>query len=263
MEFNTIIFEKNGGIAKITLNRPKQLNAVNEEVLLELQAAIEDIEKDDSVSVLVIAANGRAFCAGADLAFMEGILNDTRAVRGFLELWRKVYDSIEELAKPVIASINGVALAGGLELVSACDLAIASEDAQLGDQHAVFGLIPGGGNSQRLPRLVGMRKAKELLFTGDWVSAKEAEGIGLINRAVPADKLEETVNEMAKKLAVDRSPLASKIMKSLVNQGIQINLSAALDLELDAAVHHYTASEDFKEGIAAFSEKRKPVFKGR
>jgi enoyl-CoA hydratase/carnithine racemase len=150
-----------------------------------------------------------------------------------------------------------------LELVSACDLAIASEDAQLGDQHAAFGLIPGGGNTQRLPRLLGLRKAKELLYTGDWVSAKEAERIGLINRAVPADKLEETVNALARKLVTERSPVATKVMKSLVHQGIQVNRSAALDLELGAAVHHFSSSEDAKEGVAAFAEKRKPVFKGK
>ena len=194
---------------------------------------------------------------------MKGILDNPPAMREFLELWRRVYDSIQELGKPVIASINGLALAGGLELVTACDLAIASEEAQLGDQHAAVGLIPGGGNSQRLPRLIGVRKAKELLFTGDWISAKEAERIGLINRAVPADKLEETVNELSRKLAVERSPVAAKVNKSLVNQGIQVNLSAALDLEPGAAVHHFTSSEDAKEGVAAFTEKRKPVFKGR
>jgi enoyl-CoA hydratase/carnithine racemase len=263
MDFNTIILEKKQGIARITLNRPKQLNAVSKEVLIDLGKAIADVEKDESIRVLIMAANGRAFCAGADLTFLNSILHDAYAMREFLELWRSVYDSIEALGKPVIAMIQGIALAGGLELVTACDLAIASEDAQLGDQHAVFGLIPGGGNSQRLPRLIGVRKAKELLFTGDWVSAKDAERLGLVNKAVPADKLEETVNELAAKLAAERSPLATRLMKNLVNQGIQIKLSAGLDLELVEAVHHYTTSEDFKEGLGAFTEKRKPTFKGR
>jgi enoyl-CoA hydratase/carnithine racemase len=161
----------------------------------------------------------------------------------------------------VIAAINGFALAGGLELVEACDIAIASQEARLGDQHANFGLMPGGGGTQRLPRLVGVRKAKELLFSGDWVSPQEAERIGLVNRVVPAEKLEEAVDEMAKKLA-EKSPLATKAMKAAVNRGMQTDLATALELEIGTILHHFT-SEDVIEGINAFEEKRKPVFKGK
>ena len=165
------------------------------------------------------------------------------------------------MSKPVIAAVNGIALAGGLEVVEACDIAIASEDARLGDQHANYGLLPGGGGSQRLPRLIGRRKAMELLLTGDWISAKEAEAIGLVNKAVPADKLEETVNEFAQKLA-ERSPLTSKTLKKLVNEGMQMDLDAALDLEINTVAPLF-GSEDVIEGFSAFNEKRKPVFKGK
>ena len=261
MNFTTILVEKKEGIAKITLNRPQALNAINRDMLLELETAIEDIEKDDAVRVVVITGSGRAFCAGADLMGIKSLLGQPVQMSQFLRLWRRVFDAIESLSKPVIAQINGMALAGGLELVAVCDMAIASEDAQLGDQHVNFGLVPGGGDSQRLPRLIGIRKAKELLLTGDWISAKEAERIGLINRAAPADKLEEAVNELAKKLC-ERSPLTSKAIKLLVNKGMQTNLDAGLELELGQILHLFT-TEDLAEGVKAFAERRKPVFKGR
>ena len=175
--------------------------------------------------------------------------------------YHTICNTIENLSKPVIAAINGLALAGGLEIVECCDIAIASEEARLGDQHANYGLVPGGGSTQRLPRLIGIRKAKELLLTGDWISAKEAEAIGLVNKAVPANKLEEVVNELATKLA-ERSPMASKAIKFLVNRGMQTDLATALELEKGAVAHHST-SEDVAEGMRAFMEKRKPVFKGR
>ncbi len=260
-QFTTITLEKKDGIAKLTLNRPQALNAVNRQTLLDIQAAIEDIDKDEAVKVVVITGSGRAFCAGADLTEIKEMMPKPLQMEEFLRLWQKTWCSIENLGKPVIAQVSGLALAGGLELVNVCDIVIASEDARLGDQHASFGIIPSGGNSQRLPRIIGRRKAKELLLTGDWISAKEAEGIGLVNHAVPADKLEETVNKLAKKLT-ERSPLASKAIKSLVNQGIEVNLPAALDLELGVTLHHM-GSEDMAEGIRAFEGKRKPIFKGK
>jgi enoyl-CoA hydratase/carnithine racemase len=162
---------------------------------------------------------------------------------------------------PVIASINGLAYGGGLELVMVCDLAIAAEDAKLSDQHANFGLVPGGGASQRLPRRVGVTKAKELLYTGDRISPAEAERIGLINKAVPANKLEEATNEMAQKL-LNKSPMALKSVKRLVNRGMDSSLDAGLEMEIIAAnAHGY--SEDIKEGLAAFIERRPPKFPGK
>jgi len=259
--FNNIIFEKKNAIAKITLNRPDVLNGIDQDTHLELQEALADIEKDDSVRVVIITGAGKTFCTGADLKFGASIREDPKKAMEFLGFWKKTNNSIASLSKPVIAAVNGLALAGGLEVVEACDIAIASEDARLGDQHANYGLLPGGGGSQRLPRLIGKRKAMELLLTGDWVSAKEAERIGLVNKAVPADKLEETVNELAEKLA-ERSPLQTRNIKKLVNQGMEMDLDAALDLEINTVAPLFQ-SEDLIEGFTAFIEKRKPVFKGK
>ena len=158
MEFRNIILDKKEGVATITLNRPKVRNALDTETLLEVGAAVEDIDNDPNVRVVLITGTGKAFCSGADLGGIAALVDKPRDY--FLRLWNRVFSAIDNLGKPVIAVINGIALAGGLELVMACDLAIASEDARLSDQHANYGLVPGGGGSQRLPRLIGIRKAK-------------------------------------------------------------------------------------------------------
>jgi len=261
VEFTNIILEKRNGIAKIILNRPQALNALDIDTHMELQAALRDIEEDEATRVVVITGSGRAFCAGADLKYINELLGNPQKMAAFGQLFHDTYGMIENLSKPVIAAINGLALAGGIELLEACDIVIASEEARIGDQHANFGLVPGGGGTQRLPRLIGIRKAKELLLTGDWISGKEAEAIGLVNKAVPAEKLEEAVNEMAQKLA-ERSPMASKTIKFLVNRGMQTDLYTGLELEKGALATH-SATEDMVEGVSAFLEKRKPVFKGR
>jgi enoyl-CoA hydratase len=157
--------------------------------------------------------------------------------------------------------VNGLCLAGGIEVMQACDLAYAADDAKIGDQHANFGLIPTGGGTQRLPRLIPLRVAKELLFTGDWLSAKDAEKWGLINKAVPADKLEETVMAVANKLK-EKSPMASKFIKFAVNRGMQVDLYTGVELEKSASMAHFQTA-DSREGISAFMEKRKPDFPGR
>ena len=265
MSFINIIVEKRHGIAKVTLNRPQVLNALNQDTVSEMEAAINDIEQDKDVKVLVITGAGRAFCAGADLKFVEqfqtGARPDILGQDRFSQSLNRLFNTIENLSKPSIAAINGICLAGGLELAMACDLALAVEDARLGDQHATFGLTPGSGGSVRLPRFIGIRKAKELLLTGSNISGSEAESLRLVNRAVPPNKLEEAVAEIAENLT-ERSPLASKEIKSLVNQGMQVDIYTALQLERGAYLRHLT-SEDTQEGQRAFKEKRKPIFKGR
>jgi enoyl-CoA hydratase/carnithine racemase len=258
MEFANIILEKKEGVAKITLNRPEVLNALDVKTLQELGAAVDDVGSDPAVRVVVITATGRAFCTGADLT--GGGAADW-SLDNFLRLWNRVFNSIENLSMPVIAAINGMALAGGLELVMVCDLAIAADDAKLSDQHANYGLVPGGGASQRLPRRIGITKAKELLYTGDRVSPAEAERLGLINKAVPADKLDEATNELATKLA-GRSPMALKAVKRLVNRGMDNSLDAGLEMEMLAANAHGN-TEDMAEGIKAFIERRPPDFPGK
>lgn len=258
MEFSNIILEKKEEVAKITLNRPDVLNALDAQTLQEMGAAVEDIENDSSVRVAVITAKGRAFCTGADLT---GGAAPEWSLNRFLRLWNKVFSAIENISMPVIAVINGMALAGGLELVMVCDLAIAVEDAKLSDQHANYGLVPGGGASQRLPRLIGIRKAKELLYTGDRISPAEAERLGLINKVVPADKLEEATNELVAKL-LGKSPMALKTVKKLINRGMESSLDAGLEMEMLGATVHAT-TEDMAEGIKAFIERRPPIFPGK
>jgi enoyl-CoA hydratase/carnithine racemase len=247
-------------MAKITLNRPDVLNALDTKTLEELIGAVDDIEDDMSVRVAVVTATGRAFCTGADLTGIASIPPE-KPRDYFLRLWNKAFSAIENVSVPVIAAVNGMAYAGGLELVMVCDLAIAAEDAKLSDQHANRGLVPGGGASQRLPRLIGVRKAKELLYTGDRLTPVEAERLGLINKAVPADKLEEATNELVGKLLA-KSPMALKAVKKLVNRGMESSLDSGLELEMLAMTAHGT-TEDFEEGVKSFLEGRPPAFPGR
>ena len=260
MEFSNIIYEKSEGLAKITLNRPDVLNALDPKTLEEIIAVMEDIEDDISVRVAVITATGRAFCTGADLTGIANIPPD-KPRDYFLRLWNKAFSAVENVSVPVIAAVNGMAYAGGMELVMVCDLAIASEDAKLSDQHANRGLVPGGGASQRLPRLIGVRKAKELLYTGDRLTPAEAERLGLINKVVPADKLEEATNELAGKL-LTKSPMALRAVKKLVNRGMESSLDSGLEMEMLAMTAHGT-TEDFEEGVKSFLEGRPPAFPGR
>jgi enoyl-CoA hydratase/carnithine racemase len=262
MSYETIIYEKKNAVVKITLNRPEALNALNKVMFREIGQALEDAEKDDTIRVVVITGSGRAFCAGVDLKFALEELKSLRALQDFQRLGNRVIlRRIENLSKPVIVAVNGFALAGGFEIMSAADLVIASEDAIIGDQHINVGTIGAGGIPYRLALLVGIRKAKEIILTGKRLSGKEAEKIGLVNLAVPPDKLESTVDEMAAELA-DKNPVALSISKALINRTALVDVETRLELVMMSQLVSNTLG-DYEEVIKAFSEKRKPVFKKR
>jgi len=261
VEYDHIIVDKKDGIVKITINRPDALNALHPDTHRQIQHALLSIDVDPEVRAVIITGTGRAFSTGADLKHISTLIGRPQDIVAYGQLFHDTNYIIEHMTKVVIAMVNGLCLAGGLELMEACDLAYASEDARIGDQHATFGLVPTGGGSQRLPRLIPLRKAKELLFTGDWLTAKEAEQWGLINKAVPADKLEETVMEVANKLT-ERSPMASKFIKHSVNRGMQVDLYSGVEIEKWASASH-ALTEDQAEAVKAFIEKRKPNFPGR
>ncbi len=258
--YETIIYEKKGNIAIITLNRPDQLNALSPDMYHELYQACEDIEFDDDVRVVIFKGEGKAFCAGADLKAMQPSLQKSSLAVKYLEMCHRTYNQIENLSKPTIAQVHGMCLAGGIELIESCDIIIACESARIGDQHSARGLVPGGGSTQRLIRQMNFRKAKEILLTGEWMSAAEAYEWGFINKVVPDDQLEQAALEMAEKLT-RQSPMASKTIKWLCNKGIQADLSTALRMEIASTAQH-VFTDDFKEGIASFMERRKPEFKG-
>ncbi|MGD0495983.1 MAG: enoyl-CoA hydratase-related protein [Candidatus Bathyarchaeia archaeon] len=260
MEFKFIIYEKSEGVATITLNRPEALNVFSKEVVEEILRALEDVKSDENVRVVVLTGAGeKAFSAGADIKAMAGMT--ALKARELSLMGESLCLALENLEKPVVAAINGYALGGGLEVAMACDLRIASENARMGQTEVNFGLIPGWGGTQRLTRLVGMTKAKELVFTGKMFDATTAEQLGIVNIVTPADKFRETVRQFALELT-SKPPVALKVAKALINKGANISLDSAIALEREG-FGVVASSEDFKEGVSAFTEKRKPVFKGK
>jgi enoyl-CoA hydratase/carnithine racemase len=258
MDLSTITYVTGGGVARVTLNRPDRLNAISPELLEDLDRACEAVERDRAVRAVTLTAAGRTFCAGADLRAVKELSPDPARWSAFMGLWHRVFDRIEALPVPVIAGVHGLALAGGLELVLVADLVIADEAARLGDQHANFGLVAGGGGSQRLPRLIGARRAKELMLLGGWLGAADAMAWGLVNRVVPAGTLAAAVEEMAGALAAG-SASANRTVKTLVNRAFDIELGPGLELERRLVAEHMR-SADAAEGLRAFAEKRKPRF---
>jgi enoyl-CoA hydratase len=260
MEFKFIVYEKSEGIATITLNRPEALNAFSKEVVSEVLQALEDIRSDESVRVVILTGAGeKAFSAGADIKAMIG-MNSLKAKELSL-MGEKLCLALENLEKPVIAALNGYALGGGLEVAMSCDLRVASENSRMGQTEINIGLIPGWGGTQRLTRLVGRTKAKEMVFTGKMIDAKTAEQLGIVNMAVPADKFRETVRQFALDLA-SKAPVALRVAKALIDKGAEIGLDSALALEREG-FGVVASTEDLQEGVKAFTEKRKPVFKGK
>lgn len=258
--FNNILVEKDGEIAVLTINRPKVLNALNAETLQEIDQAMDQLASDAEVKVIIITGAGeRSFVAGADISFMSKLT--PLEARDFARLGQKVLSKIENLPKPVIAAVNGYALGGGCELAMACDIRVASEKAVFGQPEVNLGLIAGFGGTQRLTRLVNPGLAKEILFTADTYDAETARRIGLVNHVVPPDDLLHFCKNMARKIAA-RSPVAVRLTKQAVNEGLEMDLEKALAHEADLFGLVFT-SEDRKEGIDAFLNKRKPEFKGR
>jgi enoyl-CoA hydratase len=260
MDYQTILYEKSEAIATITLNRPQSMNALNSRVFAELVHVLSEIEGDDEVKVAILAGSEKFFAAGADITEIGKIATPVEAHR-FLKDAQAAFNNIEDMAKPVIAAISGLALGGGCELVLACDLRIAAENAMFGQPEIKIGVIPGGGGTQRLPRIIGVTKAKELLYTGDFIDAQEAHRIGLVNKVVSVASLMEEAKKMALKIA--RQPgIALKMTKLAVNGGLNMDIKSAMAYEA-RCFELLFSTEDQKEGMRAFVEKRKPNFKNR
>lgn len=240
------------------------MNALSPGLLDELDAALAAAAEDPAVRALVVAGSGRAFCAGADLSFALDSLSeggDGAPLLAFIERAGEVLGRVASFPKPVIAAVNGLALAGGLELVLCCDLVVAAESARFADAHANYGLLPGAGGAVRLARRIGANRAKYLLFTGEMASASELAAAGLVNAVAPDQELVLAVDKLVEAIA-DKSPLGLAAMKRLVDEGLEQPLDVALRLEVEALKTH-VGSRDMREGLAAFSEKRKPHFEGR
>jgi len=260
MAYQTLLYEKKDGIAKVTLNRPDKLNALNSTVYQELYSAFESIENDPEVRVVVLTGSGeKAFAAGSDVAEMQNM--STLDIQKFMATIRKASDFIYNLTKPTIAAIHGYALGGGCELSMCCDLRICSEKARFGQPEIGLGLIPGASGTQRLPRLIGAAKAKEMIYLGEMIDAATALNLGLVNKVVPPEKLMEEAMAWAAKLASKSGPVLA-MAKSAINNGLDTDIDTGLEIEAKCDALCF-ATYDRKEGMDAFLEKRKAVFKNR
>ena len=253
MAYENIILEKEENIAVITFNRPEAMNALNNQTRTEFRKAIADVAADDNIKVLILTGSGKAFVAGSDIK--EFNKTTPYAAHNI----QRLGEMVEKLEKPVIAAVNGFCLDRGCEIAMGCDIIIASEKAKFGQTEINIGIIPGGGG--RLQRLIGVCRAKELIFTGDIIRAEEADRIGLVNRVVPMDDLMPTAKEMARKIAA-KSAAALKLAKTAINRGMQTDLESGLKYEYE--LYSLALSlEDKVEGVNAFLEKRAPKFVGR
>ena len=259
-ELKNVTLEKDGNLAIITINRPKALNALNSETLRELDIAITNIENDSNVYCVILTGSGKkSFVAGADIAEMKDL--DSKAGEEFGLLGNKVFRRLENLDKPVIAAISGFALGGGCELAMACDIRIASEKAKFAQPEAGLGITPGFGGTQRLPRIVGLGKAKELIYTCSMVNAEEALRIGLVNKVVPLENLMEEARKMASTICAN-APIAVKLCKDAINRGMQVDIDKAIEVEAEDFGKCFD-SEDQVEGMTAFLERRAKNFKNK
>ncbi|MCC5895307.1 MAG: enoyl-CoA hydratase/isomerase family protein [Alkalibacterium sp.] len=256
-EYETLNYSTSSGIGTLTINRPKNLNALNTQVLTELNAILDEIEKDEEVQVLIVTGSGeKAFVAGADIKEMK----DKNALEGrdFSAFGNKVFSKLENLRQPSIAAVNGFALGGGCELAMACDVRIGAVNAKFGQPEVGLGIIPGFGGTQRLSRIVGFSKAKELIYTAQTVDANEALNINLLNKVTEASQLIAEAERMAQAI-IKQAPLAIEASKKAINRGYEMDLSHALEMEAELFGGLF-ATEDQKEGMTAFTEKTKAAF---
>ena len=260
MTYKNILVEKKDGIGTIKINRPKVLNALNKDTIIEITNAMIELENDKKINAVILTGEGdKAFIAGADISQMSKMT--PLEAKEFAERGHNMLNTIEKSRLPVIAAVNGYALGGGCETLMACDICIAAKSAKLGQPEINLGISPGFGGTQRLPRLVGRMKAKELLLTGRNVDAEEAHCIGLVNMVVDDDKLMETAEKIAGKIA-SKSSVQTNFIKALVNKGADIDLNTANSLEISYFSSSFS-THDQKEGMKAFLEKKKPEFKGK
>ena len=261
---DSVLLERKGRVGWITLNRPAAMNAVSPEMLERLGDVLDEVARDDAIGAVVLTGTGQAFCAGADLKALRGMTEGADAEAAdaaYVARFGETQRALELLDKPVICAVNGVTVAGGMEILLCCDVAIAAAGVRIGDGHMRYALMPGGGGSIRLPRRVGVAMAKYLLLSGALVPAEELVSCGLLLRVVPGDALVAEAQGIAEVMA-SRSPLALRRMKRLVDDGLQAPLDVALRMEYAAHTAH-ALSHDRREGLAAFVEKRPPMFKGR
>lgn len=254
MPFEFVVTEKKERIGFVKINRPEVYNAVSVEAIVELEQAMKVFNDDEEVSVVIITGEGKAFVSGSDISRL--VQMDSIKAREYSQIGQRVLSFIENMEKPVIAAVNGFALGSGCELAMACDLRIASEKAKFGQPEVKLGLIPGHAGTQRLARLVGIAKAKELIFTGEMIDAQEALKIGLVNKVVAPDGLLDEAESLAKKI-IEVGPTAVRLAKTVLNRGIDANLTTANAYETEAFGILFS-TEEAKEGMQAFLEKRKP-----
>jgi enoyl-CoA hydratase len=257
MPYKTIIYEKKEQVVWLTLNRPKVGNTINLELANELVDACRAINQDDEVRAVIITGAGEAFCSGCDLAELRTTSANNLKVANAASLSSS---AVAGLNCPVIAAVNGDALGAGLELALSCDIRICSESAHFGFPETSYGLIPGGGGTQRLPRIVGKGKATEIIITAEPIDAAEAYRVGLVSKVVPKQKLSTEAEEIARKLSL-RGPIAVRYAKEALSKGMDMTLAQGLRLEADLSFL-LQSTKDRAEGIKAFLEKRKATFKG-
>ncbi len=259
MSYETILYKIEDGRGEIFFNRPKKLNALNQLVFEELSAVLGEAEKDKQVKVLVLTGGPELFGAGADIEMLSNLKSSAECY--IFTGGNVVYQLLESFGKPTVASIGGYCLGGMLEIALCCDFRIAANNAQFGLPEVKLGVLPGGGGTQRLPRLIGMTKAKELVFLGDFIDSQEAYRIGLVNMVVQKEQLHEATNHFAKRL-MSRPPFGLRVIKGVMNSGINTSLKEGLEIERQGFTILFS-SDDKKEGMAAFLEKRKPKFTGQ